>query len=302
MDITIQYMAFQMSEQWTWVDNDQKMLDARNKIRGSARLCLDTEYDSFRYFRERLCLIQIKAQNMTYLLDPLKKIDMGFLGDAFSDPDVLIITHAGDNDIRILKRDYAFDFKNIFDTQRAASLLGCQYLSLAAVINQYLGIEFDKKKKLQRSQWDSRPLSDEQLLYAVQDTLYLEPLYEVLHHEIKQKGLSDELKEILEKMTTVNWHEKPFDCMGYRRIKENRALTPNQRQCLKGLYEWRFQKAKEKNKAMFMILSDNDLIELCKGEPDSVEDLRAIGKLSCKKISSFGSDIIGIMKYCRLNN
>jgi ribonuclease D len=285
-----------MNDQWTWVDNTRQMLDAREHVIHSPLICLDTEYDSFRYFRERLCLIQLKAQNQTFLIDPFEDLDMKFIGDVFADTSVLKVMHAGDNDIRILKRDYGFEFNNIFDTQRAASILGSQYLSLAAVINQYLDIDFDKKKKVQRSRWDARPLSSEQLQYAAQDTLYLEPLYETLKQEIDEKGLLPELQKVLEDMAAVTWQEKPFDCTGFRHIKEYRCLTGHQKQSLKDLYAWRYQKAKKMNRAVFMILSDQDLIELCKSEPDSVDDLKVLGELSCAKVNCYGDEIIKIMK------
>jgi ribonuclease D len=289
-----------MNNQWIWVDNNLKMLGARNNIRHAKVMCLDTEYDSFRYFRERLCLIQIKAHNDTYLIDPFLRLDMDSLGDVFADASILKIMHAGDNDIRLLKRDYDFEFNNIFDTQRAAAILGCQYLSLSTLIHQYLGIEFEKKKKLQRSQWEMRPLTEEQLHYAVQDTMFLEPLYTVLAQAIRQKDLTAELHKILEDMTGVAWNERPFNCMGFRKIKDNRCLAANQKQTLKELYEWRFQKAKKLNRAVFMILSDQDLIDICRGEPDSVADLKVLGKLSCEKIACYGSEIIEIMHTCKM--
>jgi ribonuclease D len=291
-----------MNDQWTWVDTAQGMHEAKKHVAHSPVVCLDTEYDSFRYFRERLCLIQIKAQDRTYLIDPLEELDMHFIGDVFADPSVLKIMHAGDNDIRILKRDYGFDFNNIFDTQRAASLLGSQYLSLAAVISQYLSIDFDKKKKVQRSQWDSRPLSTEQLQYAVQDTLYLEPLYETLKRELDEKGLFSDLQKVLDDMVAVTWQEKPFDCLGFRHIKEFASLTEDRKQTLKDLYAWRYQKAKKMNRAVFMILSDQDLIDLCKAEPNSVDDLKALGKPSCEKIKCYGDEIIKAIKKYRNAN
>lgn len=286
-----------MHNQWTWVDTNKKMTKAYDHMVDCPLICLDTEYDSFRYFRERLCLIQIKAKDHTYLIDPLADIQMDCLGDVLADSAILKILHAGDNDIRILKRDYSFEFNHIFDTQRAASTLGCQYLSLATLINQYLGIEFDKKKKLQRSQWETRPLSDDQLHYAVEDTLYLEPLYKVFDEEIRRKGFMPDLQKNLQDMTSVTWHEKPFDCMGYRRIRDSRCLTADQKLRLKALYEWRYLKAKELNRAMFMILSDQDLIELCRQEPRSPQDLQVFGKMSSEKINRYGADVIEILQH-----
>lgn len=274
------------------MDDDRQLEKAKRHIASCSLICLDTEYDSFRYFHERLCLVQIKAQDEIYLIDPLARIDFASFRDIMSDQAILKIMHAGDNDIRILKRDYLFQFNNIFDTQRAASILGCRYLSLATLVKEYLDIEFEKKKKLQRSQWEVRPLSDDQLNYAVRDTVYLTPLYETLAAEAAQKGLTPALEKIFDHMTKAAWREKPFDMTGCRRIKGYYELTPDQKHCAKALYVWRYRKAKEINRAVFMILSDQELIDIAFLHPVSLSDLELSGKFAAAKIGRYGGDII----------
>lgn len=284
-----------MNNSWIWVDNYRKIDRANNDIGSSDIICIDTEYDSFRYFREKLCLIQIKTENMTYLLDPLNTLDLSFLGSTFSDPDIVKIVHAGDNDIRILRRDYGFEFKNIFDTQKAASLLGCRYLSLESVIFQYLGIELNKSKKMQRSRWENRPLTEEQISYAVQDTQYLADLHVRLKGEIKQNGWGETASRAFEEIASVKWREKILDPHGYLRIKGAKELNKRPKRRLNVLFRWRFQKAKETNTARLMILSDQTLVDLSKSEIHSIESLQKICKLPPKKVKLFGQEIIEIL-------
>ncbi|MBK7552845.1 MAG: hypothetical protein IPI61_14895 [Syntrophaceae bacterium] len=88
-------------------------------------MAIDTEYDSLRYFRDKLCLIQVGTEERTYLFDPLdRKLEFSFLGKICRSPAQVKILHAGDNDIRILKRDYGFEFRNVFDTQRGGLAAG----------------------------------------------------------------------------------------------------------------------------------------------------------------------------------
>ncbi|MDO9530084.1 MAG: ribonuclease D [Syntrophales bacterium] len=284
-----------MKNNWVWVDNYSKLDKAKKGIERSSTICVDTEYDSFRYFRDKLCLIQIKAANSTYLFDPLNTLDLSFLGSIFSNPDILKVVHAGDNDIRILKRDYGFEFKNIFDTHRAASILGCQYLSLESIIFQYLGVELNKTKKMQRSRWENRPLTDEQIIYAVRDTQYLTDLYVRLKDEIKQEGLERVASEAFDKMMAVEWHEKSLDFNGHLKIKGAKDLNRYQRSRLKTLYRWRFKKAKETNIARFMILSDQNILDLSKIEKCSVESLGTIPTLSSRKAKTLGQEIIEVL-------
>jgi len=43
------------------VDTENKLKCALNDFERAKIMCIDTEYDSFHYFREKLCLIQIHA-------------------------------------------------------------------------------------------------------------------------------------------------------------------------------------------------------------------------------------------------
>lgn len=282
--------------QWTWVDTLVKRRHAEKEIKASPVLCIDTEYDSFRYFRDKLCLIQIKAEKRTYLFDPLNDLDISFLAEPFANSAILKILHAGDNDIRLLKRDYGFAFKNIFDTHRAAAILGCHYLSLSTLIGQHLGIDLEKKKKIQRSQWDKRPLSEEQLQYAVLDTAYLKPLYEKLVAEIYTKGLGKEALRAFADIAAVTWQEKMLDIQGHKKIKPYAFLSADQKKSLKLLWSWRFQKARNLNRAIFMILSDQELVNLTKIENLTRTGLKTEGALSTERAARFGEEILNLLK------
>ena len=282
----------EMNHQWVWIDTQTRMNEAREDIGNSSIVCVDTEYDSFRYFREVLCLIQIDAGGRTYLFDPLGKLDFSFLGMYFKDPAVLKIMHAGDNDIRLLKRDYGFEFKNIFDTHQAASILGCHNLSLSTLISQYLGMELKKDKKMQRSKWETRPLTEEQIHYAVEDTAHLTALYRRLESEIRLRGLERRAARAFDKNAAVTWNEKLFNPRACRGIKGYDSLSTQQKHYLLNLYRWRFQKAKKTNVARFRILPDQALLDLARSEASSLEILRKTEILSPEKIRLYGRDII----------
>jgi ribonuclease D len=281
-----------MNHQWVWIDTQTIMNEAKENIGNSSIICVDTEYDSFRYFREVLCLIQIDAGGRTYLFDPLGKLDFSFLGTTFKNPSVLKIMHAGDNDIRLLKRDYGFEFKNIFDTHQAASILGCHNLSLSTLISQYLGMELKKDKKMQRSKWETRPLKEEQLHYAVEDTAHLTALYRRLESEIQLRGLKRKAARAFDKIAAVTWNEKLFNPQACKGIKGYDSLSAHQKHYLLNLYSWRFQKAKKTNMARFRILSDQALLDLARSEVSSMEMLRKTEILSPEKMRLYGREII----------
>jgi len=283
-----------MNSRWALVDTPSQLRNAEKAIRAAGIIALDTEYDSFRYFRDKLCLIQAQTGEKTWLIDPLAGLDLAFLGEVLNDPAVLKILHAGDNDIRILKRDYAFAFRNIFDTHRAASLLGCRRLSLATLLEDYLGVIL--VKKMQRSRWDIRPLSEEQLDYAALDTAHLPGLYRRLDGELREKGMEKEAQQLFAGMTAVEWQPKTLDRMAHRRFPGYTTLTPEQKDHLRRLFHWRFEKAQETNRSLFMIIPDQHLVGLSRMENPSLESMTGHSLLSPEKVQRFGPELLAILQ------
>jgi ribonuclease D len=282
-----------MKHIWTLVDTTAPLAKAETAIRGEGIVALDTEYDSFRCFRDKLCLIQVQTAERTWLIDPLAGLDLAFLGDVLNDPAVLKIFHAGDNDIRILKRDYAFAFRNIFDTHRAAALLGCRHLSLATLLESYLGIVL--VKKMQRSRWDLRPLTEEQLDYAALDTAHLFDLYRRLDGELREKGREAEAKRLFAGIAEVVWREKTLDGLAHRRVPGYVQMTAEQKDRLRRLFRWRFEKGQELDRAPFMIMTDQHLSGLARMEtvPPAAAAVAAV--LPPDKAHRFGPELLAVL-------
>jgi ribonuclease D len=282
-----------MNNRWTFVDNAETLQTAEAKIKTATEIAVDTEYDSFRYFTEKLCLLQIQTGEETWLIDQMAGLDMAFMGEVFSNEAVLKIFHAGDNDIRILKRDYSFSFRNIFDTNRAASLLGVRQLALSRLLETYLGVVIEKK--MQRSRWDQRPLSVEQLDYAALDTAYLSALYHKLRDELIGKKLEKDANRIFAGVAEVVWRPRDIDQGGYRKLPGFRQLSPAQKERLRLLYSWRFEKAQKTDRACFMLLSDQQLVSLASIEDASAAKIVGPGRLTSSSAQRFGSEILHVL-------
>jgi len=284
-----------MNKDWILVDSDKKLKSSMEDILVSPLIGLDTEYDSFRYFREKLCLIQICTDSSKYIYDPLDDIDLSCLGAVFRNRGIKKVIHAAGNDIRFLNRDYGFTFHNIFDTHKASALLGKTSLSLPSVIEEYLGIEVTKTKKLQRSRWDIRPLFKEQLDYAARDTQYLMDLYRVLEKKLEAEGLQEKSEKAFSKISSSKWTDKTFDCNGHLRIEGYELLTDDQQERLKKLYRWRFEMAKETNRARFMIISDSQMVTLSQQKANSIDALQDSGILAPRTLYEWGDDIVAVL-------
>src|SRR4030042_5377630 len=170
-------------------------------FKGVARLAVDTESNSLFAYSEQVCLIQFSTEQEDYLVDPLAGIDLGGLKTVFADAGIEKVFHAAEYDILCLKRDYGFEFANLFDTMQAARILGIEKLGLANLLATLFGI--DHPKGLQKSDWARRPMTPEMCLYGRMDTHYLAQLRETLAEQLKEKDLLEVAGEDFERLCQV---------------------------------------------------------------------------------------------------
>ena len=156
------------------VTTTERLTEVVRRASRSRVVCLDIESNGLHRYPERVCLVQLASEGSVFLIDPIATPDMSSLGGLLSDPSVEKVLHSADYDLRSLDRDWGFRISNLFDTSVAAAFLGSTSLGLAAVLQEYLGVQIPKSRRLQRADWTVRPLSEEARLYAASDVLHLE--------------------------------------------------------------------------------------------------------------------------------
>ena len=97
-------------------------------------IAVDTESNSLYAYRERVCLIQFSTPLADTLVDPLALDDLTPLAPIFADPKIEKVFHAAEYDLICLKRDFGFEFANLFDTLVAARILGRKQVGLGAIL------------------------------------------------------------------------------------------------------------------------------------------------------------------------
>jgi len=249
-------------------------------------LALDTESDSlYRYFY-KVCLIQISTSSTDYLVDPLRLPDLSPLGAILADPGIEKVFHAAENDILVLKRDFQFDFANIFDTMLAARILGWPQVGLAALLAEHCDVQLDKRAQL--TDWGRRPLTVTQLSYARLDSHYLFPLRGLLKEALKARDRWTEAQDVFAALPHVTYVEKPFDPDGFWRTKGARDLEPAELAVLRELYLWRDSRARDMDRPAFKVMGDRMLIRLSREQPRRTSDL----PLNRRQAGRLGPDIL----------
>ena len=229
------------------------------------RVAVDLESNGFHRYPERVCLVQLATPDSVWLIDPLVIQDVAPLGDLLADERVEKIMHSADYDVRSLDREWGFRIRNLFDTSIAAAFVGSTRLGLAAILQDYLGVEVTKSKKLQRSDWTIRPVRPDARRYAADDVIYLESIRDLLAQRLSDKSRLDWVAEECERLASVRYRP-PDKEWGFLSIKGSRILDDQGLTVLRSLHRFREDEAIKRDRPPFKVLNDSALLTLA-GDP-----------------------------------
>lgn len=257
-------------------------------------IAVDTESNSLFAYQEQVCLIQFSTPGYDYLVDPLALLDLSSLGPVFSDPRIEKVFHAAEYDLICLRRDFGFEFANIFDTMIAARILGREQVGLGAILEAEFGLVLDKRH--QRANWGRRPVPPELLSYAQMDTHYLIPLRERLHAELQEKSFWALACEDFQRVSTVNGRSVDNKDDELWRINGARDLHPQNAAVLKELCHYRDQAARFTNRPRFKIMGDHTLLAIAARCPSELDQLNEIPGMSAGQVARYGVDLLAAVR------
>jgi ribonuclease D len=195
------------------------------------------------------------------------------LGQILQDPDVEVVFHDADYDLRLLHQDYGWHVNRIFDTRIAAQLLGIKAFGLAALLEQFFGLKLDKKH--QRADWSLRPLTQGMLEYAAQDTRYLLDLRDELKTKLEKLGRMEWAREEFDRLEGTKW-EDDDSSQAFLRIKGARDLTRRELALLRELVPWRDSVAREVDRATFRVMGNEVLLDIARTAPKTARELSTL--------------------------
>jgi ribonuclease D len=186
----------------------------------------------------------------------------------------------------------------VFDTQIAAALAGePAQVGYADLVRRVLGCDLAKAHT--RTDWSTRPLSAEQIEYALDDVRYLLPLKAHLEALIKRLGRSAWLDEELAALANAgNFAVDPQQA--WQRVKGLRGLDPARMRLLQQLAAWRERRAMERNRPRGWILEEGALREIVLRAPRTHAELGAIAELPAGVLKHCGADILACVQTARI--
>ena len=256
---------------------------------GLARIGLDTEFLRERTYRAQLCLVQIATAAEAACIDPLALPDLSPLARVLTADSVLKVMHASRQDLEVLL-PLAGLTRPVFDSQIAASLTGLPaQVGYAEAVWRFLGQRLDKSHT--RTDWSRRPLSTEQVEYALDDVRYLLPLAARLEEELARLGrlewLAEELATLADERTLT---VAPEDA--WLRLKGLRPLDPPRERLARALAAWRERTALEHNRPRGWILDDALLREIVMQVPRTLTALAAIPEIPPGLVKRRGVELL----------
>jgi len=255
------------------VTDGASLTEACRALAAPGKFGFDTEFIRERSYEPQLCLIQAATAERVVLIDPLA-VDPGPFWELVLDGSVEKIVHAGEQDLELCYRHTRRPPRNVFDVQTAGDLAGVgRSLSYGNLVALVLGVETDQGGAF--SEWSRRPLTDDQLRYAVEDVAHLADLETALRRRLAASGREAWMRE---EMLPLERRERydPRQIDIARRMRSWVRLGRRPLGILCELIAWREAAARSEDVPPRTMLADGVLMAVVRALPGNVAELAAV--------------------------
>lgn len=236
-------------------------------------IAFDTEFVSEDTYRPRLCLVQVAAGDHLAIIDPIECVETEPFWELLTEPGRTVIAHAAREESRFCYRFTGKPISGLFDTQLAAGFVGMEYpASLATLVQRLVNKTLPKGET--RTDWQRRPLSHDQIQYALSDVIDLVEMYSQLSGMVDNLERQDWLKE-----ETEHFQQKIIDGEtreNWRRVSGSSGLNPRQLETVRQLWLWREDRARELDRLPRRVLRDDLIVELARRGTTNHQKIRNI--------------------------
>jgi ribonuclease D len=202
------------------------------------------------------------------------------------------VLHAARQDLEVLA-PVSGRFAAVFDTQVAAALAGfAAQIGYGELVLRLLDVTLAKAHT--RADWSKRPLSAEQIDYALDDVRYLLPLREALLERLDQLGRLAWLAEELAPLSQSTGQGVDPD-KAWQRLKGLQGLDAGRLALAATLAGWRERRAIDRNRPRGWILDDVALREIILRVPRSKAELASIPDMQEGVVRNSGDELLAMI-------
>jgi ribonuclease D len=258
---------------YEYLSTEKELGQFCEQIADESLIAFDTEFVSEDRYRPDLCLVQVAAGRELAVIDPKSTGNLEVFWQLLASPGHTAVVHAGREEFRFCRFAIGQRPADWFDTQIAAALVGLDYpAAYGTLIQKLLGKSLGKGET--RTNWRRRPLSKKQLEYALQDVVYLEPLYREISAQLSE--LERSLWLDAELTAWQDQLEAEENSSRWRRVSGISGLSPRGLAIVRELWQWRDQEASERDIPPRRVLRDDLLVEMARRQSAEPKSIRAV--------------------------
>ncbi|MGN6287386.1 MAG: ribonuclease D [Afipia sp.] len=254
-------------------------------------ITVDTEFLRETTYYPLLCVVQMASADDAVVIDALAQgIDLKPFFDLMANESVLKVFHAARQDIEIVWHRAGIVPHPVFDTQVAAMVLGYgDSIAYDQLVERVTGHRPDKTHRF--TDWSRRPLTQEQMAYALADVTHLRDVFAALDADLKKRGRSDWVSEEMEVLTSPSTYDVHPE-RAWERLK-TRVRKPKELAVLMEVAAWRENEAQTRDVPRSRILKDDAIGDIATHAPTSLERLANLRSLPKGfERSKWGQDIL----------
>jgi ribonuclease D len=279
------------------VETDEALLQVVDRLSRSKTIAIDTEFHGEKRYWPELLLIQIADdQEDPIAVDPLAVSNLAPLRGIMEDESITKVFHSARNDVSILRREIDCEIRQVFDTQIAAAFVGYgEQISLAKLVEKLCGNNTQSSFSL--SDWSLRPLSSEQLDYALGDVRFLLEMHGKLSTRLEEMERTEWFQVEVERISDPATYSQSIVPV-FRKARSSGKTKRRSLPLLWALVKWREENARKLNKPRQNIIRDGQLCRIAAMAPSSEKTLKRLRGLSSSFTGRWGSEVLRVVKGC----
>ncbi|WP_417394056.1 ribonuclease D [Gimesia chilikensis] len=260
-----------------------------DQIQDAGIVAFDTEFVSEFTYRPELSLLQFSFEGRTVAVDPYEVDDLTPWWDIMTDDSTTVVVHGGREEVRFCRHFSGKKPQKLIDLQIAEGLRSRSFpISYTALVARVLGEKAGSKET--RTDWRRRPLTDQQIKYALDDVKYVLRIWKIQEKELTDLGRLEWAQAEFQRM--IDEVDSEFHRENWRRVSGLHKLKPRELAIVRELFDWRDEVGQDKNQPVRRILRDDLLIELAKRKPKTPQDLTATRDLNRKNMFKLAPQVI----------
>ena len=254
------------------IDEQAQFDELCEHIRTIGIVAYDTEFVSEHTYLPELCLLQLATPERAVAVDPFRVQDLSAWWQIMADDSTTVIVHAGREEIRFCLHHGQLKPQRIFDTQIAEGLRSTTYpVGYESLVSRILGEKPGHHQT--RTDWRRRPLTTEQLDYAVDDVRYLIDVWKKQQASLKRLKRLDWAESEFVRLIDDLEHERNDD--SWRKLGGLQKMKPRHLVVARELFQWREKIATERNQPLRRLLRDDLIVDLAMRQPKTAEAVLA---------------------------